>query len=609
MRPWLIFAILVNLCLTGSVSAETEPVLFPEIPALARSRAWQRLLFHGSTFLGAKRGLMDSPQFYLSPTGKTNPEAELRAFLRALRVPSSPRSPDDHAACRFPARTAWVRAHLPRFPFNAPTCPAWENFQATHAYQGASLVFSSFYVEHPSSLFGHTFLALHKKANPAPLLDDALNYGAVPDTSNPFAYAWLGLVGGFPGTFQLMPYYAKVQEYAHSEHRDLWSYRLALSASEMQTLTQVIWEVGNASADYYFLDENCAALMLYLIAAVSPHLDPPERNLQVIPGDALRTLVRSGLVVKVHGTASSLGRFLARYEELSDVDKETFAEWTRHEPTPLAEAEREARLLDTYLDYMDYREKVAANWSAGAWEAPRRALLARRAALRVRSLEMEPQPPAYRAPHRGHDSMRIGAGLGTASGKRFGTLRMRAALHDLLNQPDGYHESLAVGISSLRVDVSETGAFIPRSYDLVNVTSLPRLPLVIQPMAWDFAFGWRRQGDTGETYVRYAPGWNIPWRNTLDVFVLGRAELGLSRLETFLCAAPLLGMRARPSATLTLLAAATRVHRAARKSGYSWENEGNFTLAWAADEQWELRFEARKLAQRVESILTLYHTF
>ena len=51
---------------------------------------------------------VEQQSFFVSPDGKTNAKAELSATLESLFT-AAPAKADDAIACRFPARTAWLR--------------------------------------------------------------------------------------------------------------------------------------------------------------------------------------------------------------------------------------------------------------------------------------------------------------------------------------------------------------------------------------------------------------------------------------------------------------------------------------------------------------------
>jgi hypothetical protein len=75
-----------------------------------------------------------------------------------------------------------------------------------------TLVFPTAYLNQPSSMFGHTFLRIDRNGQDdrSRLHSYAINYGAVTGNDGGVMFAFKGLMGGYPGTVSIMPYYKKV---------------------------------------------------------------------------------------------------------------------------------------------------------------------------------------------------------------------------------------------------------------------------------------------------------------------------------------------------------------------------------------------------------------
>ena len=200
---------------------------------LARSRGWQSLLHYRPKILGGVASEVDGREFFLSPTGRTDPQAELEATLRAFFLPFHENEADGHALCRFPARRRWLdeRLHFAG-TLHAPTCPALDRYLGALEPEAIAVVYSAPYLGNAVSAFGHTFLRI-RKARPAGATEPgvALDYGvdfiAIPDTKNPFLYVYRGIAGVFPGVVRFHSYAYKAREYGVDEGRDLWEYDLA----------------------------------------------------------------------------------------------------------------------------------------------------------------------------------------------------------------------------------------------------------------------------------------------------------------------------------------------------------------------------------------------
>ena len=148
----------------------------------------------------------DGPDFFNSPTGKNDPQAELVATLKNFFIPLENLKPEqEHPQCIFPARYKWLKAQLAFDPAQLPErhCDRIESWLNDLNPEKITLVFASYYMNNPSSMFGHTFLRIDKKREgpQQKLLDYGVNYAALPDTNNPLGYTVKGLFGGFKGIF------------------------------------------------------------------------------------------------------------------------------------------------------------------------------------------------------------------------------------------------------------------------------------------------------------------------------------------------------------------------------------------------------------------------
>ena len=245
------------------------------------------------------------PDFFLAKNGSFDPYAELTATINAFVSPNKKvlrKGLMIHPICKYPARYAWLRTKvdLPRFEVQ---CEDYERFYRLIYPEKVWYVFSSYYLNNPSSSFGHSLLRFQRKARPGEkhntLLDHGVNFAATPDTENPVLYALKGLSGGFAGNFSVLPYFYKVREYSDFESRDLWSYQLNLSKHEIERLVQHLWELGGTHFDYYFFSENCSYQLLALLEVAKPDLDILKRlPAWIIPSETVQVIKKvPGLVL------------------------------------------------------------------------------------------------------------------------------------------------------------------------------------------------------------------------------------------------------------------------------------------------------------------------
>jgi len=300
------------VAIPARASGETEPV-----PArvMARARAlavwedptWLRLLHYRSEPFGGVESEVDGAAFFLAPRGKTDPQAELFATLRALYRPLT-KTPDSHARCRFPARFHWLNERLDLSDLPRLRCPKFQAFWARTLPERVALVYAANSVENPVSSFGHTFLLLQRAS--AARLAIAVEYAPDTKAENPLVYAFKGLFGMYPGRYRFHRLEDKQRYYLDEEGRDLWEYELGLSQGEIAQLIRHLWELSFTHFDYYYMSENCSYGVLAVLEAAVPRLELIEHTKFVVaPVDTVKALFETpGLVTRIrHRPASHDG--------------------------------------------------------------------------------------------------------------------------------------------------------------------------------------------------------------------------------------------------------------------------------------------------------------
>jgi hypothetical protein len=491
--------------------AASDPTYLAELQARARELrlfddvAWLRLGHWRPRPFGGVKSEADGAEFFLAKEGKTDPAAELAATLAGFFDATAKQDELGDAQCRFPARFGFLGAKLgfdlARLP--ARRCPRFEEFYGRVKANGATLVFSSWYLNNPASAFGHTFLRLDqagesRAGRDAELLDYGVDYSAQVDTGNSLLYAFKGLFGRFEGRFKHYPYYYKVREYAEYESRDLWEYDLALSPGEVAMLVAHLWELGGTHFDYWYLDENCSYHILGALEAAAPrlHLVSHIGKAVVLPSDTVKALFSNeGLVRQVQfrpslrrqadGRLALLsGPELALVEPLLQDPSASF-------PATLPPA-RQAAVLDAATDLLDLRRGRAILVGADpAAATARQTLLTRRSEVRVQSPRIDFAPPREGQPQLGHPSLRAGIGGGlTERAGPVALLDFRQALHDLGDPPAGYPPFAQIEFLPARLALStQSGRLEALEASLVRVTSLNAVSRFDRRPSWRMRVG------------------------------------------------------------------------------------------------------------------------
>ncbi len=259
---------------------------------------WHILLHYKPSVLGYK-SLVDDPRFFLAPDGKTNPEAELDATIRAFFEPQE--DEEKSAVCRFVARYEWITQRLGLDPGHLPVdeCRSFERFMDNVKPETVTLIFPSAHLNSPASMFGHTLLTIDTY-NKSRLLAYSVNYTAVTTETFGPLFAVKGLFGLYPGYFSIQPYYTKLQEYSDVEPRDIWEYQLNLTGPEIRRMMLNIREKEGIASDYYFFDENCSYDLMFLLEAARPGTKLTDKvHGWLIPLDSIRMIDEQGFVTGV----------------------------------------------------------------------------------------------------------------------------------------------------------------------------------------------------------------------------------------------------------------------------------------------------------------------
>ncbi|CAN5637309.1 DUF4105 domain-containing protein [soil metagenome] len=453
------------------------------------------------------RSEADGPELFISPLGKNDPEAELRATLEAFAVPLSQtpnRDETRHAQCLFPARRQWAFKKLgwekvlrdngsPVLP-----CEARRKWKTQLGAEGVSIVFASAYLGNASSMFGHTFLKFHSKENRGgrDLLDYGVNFAAETNGVGGAPFALYGLLGIFPGRFTMQPFHQTLRTYANLEGRDLIEYRLNFSPEELDFFIDHLFELERTHFDYYFLTENCSYFLLTALEAAKPDIELSDFFwYEVIPADSIRVIARiPGLVVSTKYRPSLMAFFRAQTANLTNAD----VEFAKNVVDPkkndtelglkLASASTEA--LDLAIDYGAVRAT-----SDPAYDDLNYRIRVERAKRGVASPILKVAPPAR--PEQGHDPARMGALFelptdhDSARG-RFG-LQFRWAYHDRLSNDDGYLRGTTLEVMRTTVfnDDQDPLKLRFREVTFLEILSTQPRSRFSQPLSWRAAFGFR----------------------------------------------------------------------------------------------------------------------
>jgi hypothetical protein len=471
---------------------------------LWEQRHWHLLLHYKKNIWHGYESEQDGPDFFALPAGKYDPQTELVATLKSFLMDPSDLAPEqEHPQCIFPARYKWLDSKLGFDPGRLPRqrCTRLEDWLATLNPEKITLIFASFYINNPASMFGHTFLRIDKKREgpEQPLLNYGVNYAANVDTKsvNALAYAFEGLFGFYRGTFTLFPYYAKVQEYSNWESRDLWEYELDFTKDQMNYFLLHLWELGGNYFDYYYFQENCSYHILSLLEVANPDLHLSDQfRFQVIPSETIKALVQqAGLVARRVYRPSILSQMNQKLHGMDVLQKRSLRHLVK-DPTwiksdafdRLAPGER-AEVLDAYLDYAQHRAMQKGE-DENAFNRESRPVLLARARLGGVTGDTGNTLQFSTPPELGHGSAQGGLGYGGFKRDRFEQVSIRPAYHDLLAKDAGYNRNSQILFfdTTLRY-YRDLEALRLESFKLLDIVSLTPFDPFFRRLSWTLSVG------------------------------------------------------------------------------------------------------------------------
>lgn len=493
---WVAFATTVPLQANSPLD---ELIRSAQEKKLSEHPYWLKLLHMRTGWFGRKISDIDGKNFFLSPGGRTNPEAELEATLTSFFDPLPTHPEEQHSQCRFPERYHWLKSQLAISQNDIPefSCVRFESWREKLAPQGVSLVFASYYMNNPASMYGHTFLRLNRKGkqDEAHLLDYTINFSANTGTTNGLLFAVLGLTGGFRGVFSTEPYYMKVQKYNNLESRDLWEYTLNIDEAGMDRMVRHLWELGQTWSSYYFLNKNCSYQLLPLLEVARPDLNISELfTVRTIPLDTLRVVQNvPGFVTRTKFRSSHLRTMRVGRAELSDEEAQLAMDFTlRPETKPddrlkVVAPERKPKVLDAAYDFLRYKSGFYREQTERIKTIEHQILTMRNESPAGNA---PPEIPMPDAPESAHGSGRVSFASGLTRGSSFEEISYRGSLHDLEADPTGFTEGSELEMFHFRYRYDNTrGKGYLHQWTLVNVKSLTPWEAWVKPPSWGVKIG------------------------------------------------------------------------------------------------------------------------
>lgn len=520
----VVLALLVlGTAAAAQATAMAVPLTEPQLQQLAAQAAWQRLLHRP---LGGGPSQVLSDDFFLSPQGREDAVAELRATLQALQAPWTEAQP--HAACRFPARRQWLGEQLGWPGAHEPDrrCQrlwAWLDFDQLRS---ASVALVSGYFGNPASAFGHALLRFDggRGAETGGLSDLGVNFGAlVPENEPMLRYVLRGLSGGYVAGFSDKDFIEHDQVYVRAENRDMWNYRLPLDPAQLRLLALHVYEIAGRQFTYYFLNRNCAWRLAELLELVLPQpLRQGADEAWFVPVELFHRLEAQRVPATVVFTPSAQRRLMWHLAQLSPPERRVLEAVLADPALALEPAlnalqpDQQQRVLAVLLDWASWRNPESAQ--GPDWAHPNQikhgAVLAR---LRRPAGEAALRPvPEQPSPAQGTPPMRWQWGVQQPRhGDALALARWAAVSFEL----DGFHGMADGELRVADLQLAWRQRLRLQAATLLAVRKLngPQALPEESNYAWQLHLGadrdaqdrlqWRAQGGLG-----YSWGWGAQWQ-------------------------------------------------------------------------------------------------
>ncbi len=497
------FSLTVLLFLSGNLFADNPPT-DNEIKSKAiENQLWKKSewinLIHYKSSGNGYLSQVDDDRFFYAKNGKEDPQAELISTLDQLFKVTE--NSNQQTQCRFIARSQWLIEQLDIDKKLLPEalCNEYQEWYEKARGDSVTLVFPAYHLNSPSSMFGHTLLRLDKsEISQSDWISYAVNFGA--DTSSndgSIVYAYRGVVGGYPGLFITEPYFKKIQEYNKIEHRDIWEYKLNLSAEETERMIKHLWELKTINFDYFFFDENCSYRLLELLEVARPGIELTDKfTFTAIPVDTVKAINEAGLIQEIKFRPAQVTELQYTLNQLSEQQQNIVLQLSNDysvSQSPLfsslttVEKKRIVALAYKYLRYQNAKET-------------RKPEIVKRGFQLLQLLNSYPadinidvEVPAPLPPNSGHDSRRISIGYGKRLDNQYIDIEYKMSFHELEDNRNGFLEGAQINLGRFKFRAEENEGLRLYKFDVVDIFSLTPRNKFISPLSWKIITGFERQ--------------------------------------------------------------------------------------------------------------------
>ena len=345
-------------------------------------------------------------------------------------------------------------------------------------------------MNNPSSLFGHTLLNIEGKRNKK-LMAYSVNYSARTEETDGVQFAVKGVLGMYPGTFNIVRYFEKVIEYSDHNMRDVWEYDFKFTQKEVERVLMHVIEMENINSDYYFFDENCSYNLLFAIDAARPgmNLARQANDYWVLPVDTIKLVKGNDLLEEGQYRPSKSTKIRSIADPLKPSQKHLSKSLSRREATPEEDLllkeyslEEQRRVYDVAVELM-LIHLADGEMTQDEYQDLYLGTLRKRAKLGRNDKPYDYEVPFD--PAEGHDSMRVQLGSGAYDDQGFVSLSLRPAYHALEDAWAGYLKGSAIEVLNTELYYFYDDEDLElKKFQLATIHSLAPVDEYFNPMSW-----------------------------------------------------------------------------------------------------------------------------
>jgi hypothetical protein len=514
---------IILIILSASVAFANSDLSPEFLVTYSQSPQWKKLMYEERN----RSRVQSSSNYFISSGSFQDPLTELKASIEAFLQPEDFfKKRGQHPSCIFPARFRILRRDL-HLAIEPVPCPDLESWRAHFKAEEVVMIYASQYNSSPGSMMGHTLLKF-KNRTQEDFLNWTFSYAAnIPSDVGIFPYTYKGLTGGFPGVFSSQPYYQKIQEYNNMERRDIWEYPLKLTQEQREILTDHMWELNQlASFKYYFLDENCATLLLNALEVAAPEKPLTDSlRMYVIPAESVKVLDRQGLIDREIFRPSISRRVYHDYQTLSTPEQRRVRQALAGENIKDLQTPGE---FDTVIDSLAMQRYMHEGQLSNEQADLEKMTMSQRAHLGVADPLLIEKPES---PLKSHDTMHMAAGGGQASSNlNFARLSFRPGLHLMMDQDPGYISNSSFDVLSFELQ-SDAHKFYLRELTFFEIGIMNPSTDLDPQLSWNIkAFYSQNSNPLCENchvfsvYPAFGRDWSLGRRTSLALLALVEAE-------------------------------------------------------------------------------------